>query len=460
MSLGTEAQPFIGSTPVTDGEFVLEIDLRDGRSVMPAPRLSETWRFDVAILGLGYVGLPTALAFHEAGRRVLGVDVGVDRLKAINERRVDLLDDDADRLGRALGDVAFQLTPDPSRLCEAATVIICVPTPIDEHLLPDLSILRAACATVVDKAVAGQTIILTSTTYVGCTTDFLTLPLAERGLVAGVDVHIAFSPERIDPGNDRHAHEDVPRVVGGVTPACRDAAAAALAEYARNLHLVTSTGAAEMTKLLENTFRAVNIALANEISDVARALDLDVMEVIDAAATKPYGFMPFYPGPGVGGHCIPCDPHYLLWQLRAKRVQTPVIENAMDQIAQRPLLVVDRLADVLGNVGLSLRGSRVTVVGVTYKPDVQDVRESPALEIIDQLVERGVHVSYVDPFVPSLVTRHGHRLVSVTSEVAMASDALLVHTRHRDVEHGWLAAHPAILDATYRMSHLPGSENL
>jgi nucleotide sugar dehydrogenase len=240
--------------------------------------------------------------------------------------------------------------------------MVCVPTPIDEHLLPDMTLLANACATVVEHAVPGQTLVLTSTTYVGCTHDLLVKPLAERGLIAGTDIFIAFSPERIDPGNVQHAQEDVPRVVGGATKQCTERASALLAEYADHLHRVSSAEAAEMTKLYENTFRAVNIALANEFADISGDLSLDILEVIDAAATKPYGFMPFYPGPGVGGHCIPCDPHYLLWQLRKSRRSAPVIESAMSAVALRPGRVLARAREVLAERGLPMFGAKVLIV--------------------------------------------------------------------------------------------------
>ncbi|MGZ4619758.1 MAG: nucleotide sugar dehydrogenase, partial [Frankiaceae bacterium] len=354
----------------------------------------------VAVLGMGYVGLPTALALVAAGHAVLGLDVSEQRLADIRDCRVDLVPADLDRLREAITLPTFVLASDTSLISKADAVIVCVPTPIDSHLMPDLSPLAGACRTVVDKARPGQTIVLTSTTYVGTTRDLLVDPLAERGLEAGTDVHVAFSPERIDPGNTTHPQATVPRVVGGVTGGCARRAGALLGSIAANIHLVSAPETAEMTKLVENTFRAVNIALANEFADIGRVLGLEVMEVINAAATKPYGFVPFLPGPGVGGHCIPCDPHYLLWQLRRDRVQTPVVEQAMVAIAQRPLRVVDRVREVLSDNGLSLRGARVLVVGVTYKPGVEDVRESPAIEILSRLRQAGCEADFWDELAP------------------------------------------------------------
>ncbi|GLY74680.1 nucleotide sugar dehydrogenase [Actinoallomurus iriomotensis] len=413
----------------------------------PAPACGT---YDVAIIGLGYVGLPTALAFHAAGGRVLAVDVSAERLAKVRDGAVDLLESDRARLEAALNDDGFALVTDPSYASWARAVIICVPTPVTAQLVPDLRALAVACDAAVRQAVPGQVIILTSTSYVGCTEDLLAAPLAARGLRAGQDVFVAFSPERIDPGNDRYTHEVVPRVVGGTTPQCTAAAAKVLAHCTRNVHEVSSTGAAELTKLFENTFRAVNIALANEMAEVGRTLGLDIMEVIKAAATKPYGFMPFFPGPGAGGHCIPCDPHYLLWQLREKRLQTPVVTEAMAAIAGRPHRVVERVREVLSDAGLGLAGARVLVLGVTYKPDVEDVRESPALEIMTSLLAGGATVAYHDPHVPEV--RVGDRVLHSEDPAAAATDLVIVHTRHRAMDLGWLGEDRLVLDTTYRLS--------
>jgi nucleotide sugar dehydrogenase len=406
---------------------------------------ADTATYDVAVIGLGYVGLPTALAFHTAGLRVLGVDVDPGRLEAVRSGRVDLRDSDRERL-RAARD-GFALTAEPADAARADGVIVCVPTPVNRHLVPDLGALTEACGAIAAHARPGQTIVLTSTSYVGSTKELLARPLTARGLRVGADVFVAFSPERIDPGNDRHAHEDVPRVVGGMTPRCAARAAALLGRYAGALHTVSSAEAAEMTKLLENTFRAVNIALANEFADASRLLDLDVMEVIEAAATKPYGYLPFYPGPGAGGHCIPCDPHYLLWQLRRDRLHTPLVSAAMNAIAMRPGQVVERARQVLSDQGRGLAGADVLVLGVAYKPEVEDLRESPALEIIDRLLAAGARVAYHDPLVPELVTGGGTKLASVDPGPA---DLVIAHTPHQALDLRWLPEDQLLLDATYR----------
>ncbi|WP_067793257.1 nucleotide sugar dehydrogenase [Actinomadura formosensis] len=410
-------------------------------------RSADSSTYDVAVIGLGYVGLPTALAFHAAGLRVLGVDLDPGRLEAIRSGRVDLLDNDHERL-RAARD-GFAVTAEPADASRADAVIICVPTPVNRHLVPDLRALAGACATAAAHARTGQTIVLTSTSYVGSTKELLARPLTARGLRVGTDVFVAFSPERIDPGNDRHAHEDVPRVVGGMTPRCAERAAGLLGRYAGKLHTVSSAEAAEMTKLLENTFRAVNIALVNEFADASRLLELDVTEVIEAAATKPYGYMPFFPGPGAGGHCIPCDPHYLLWQLKRDRLDTPLVSAAMNAIAMRPGRVVERARQVLSDQGRGLAGADVLILGVAYKPEVEDLRESPALEIIDRLLAAGARVRYHDPHVPELVTEGGTKLASVEPGSA---DLVIAHTPHQALDLGWLHEDQLLLDATYRFS--------
>src|SRR5664279_2149659 len=423
-------------------------------SMRESPSAEHGFAFDIAIVGLGYVGLPTSLALHAAGQRVLGVDVSERRLTVIAEERADLLDSDRDRLAVALADPGFEMTSDTRRLSTAAAVLICVPTPVDHYLIPDLRILESACETVVAAAVPGQVLLLTSTTYVGTTRDMLVGPLAARGLTAGRDVFVAFTPERIDPGNDRHAQEDVPRVVGGVTPRCAERAAAVLGSYARNVHIVPSPDAAEMTKLLENTFRAVNIALANEFAEICQVMGMEVVDVIDAAASKPYGFMPFYPGPGVGGHCIPCDPHYLLWQLRRERLSTPVIEDAMTALAGRTRRVVGRIWETLCDIGRGHPGARVLVLGVAYKPDVQDVRASPAVEVLSELIAAGLIVEYFDPLCATVTLPDGTTLIGVDDPAGFDADLILAHTLHHGVDLSWLVDQPVVLDATYRLSHL------
>jgi nucleotide sugar dehydrogenase len=421
---------------------------------IPAPE-APAFEYDVAIVGLGYVGLPTALAYHGANSRVLALDVSQRRIDVIKSNQADLLDIDRARLVVALDHPGFVLSTDPDDLRKAAAVIVCVPTPVDEHLIPDLSILRAATAMVVEHAVPGQVMMLTSTSYVGCTDDLLVKPLVGRGFTVGTDVFVAFSAERIDPGNASFDHDEVPRVVGGATAECEEEATKLLLRYVTNVHRVRSLAAAEMTKLLENTFRAVNIALANEFADICRSLDLNPADVVDAAATKPYGFMPFLAGPGVGGHCIPCDPHYLLWQLRKQRVAAPMITQAMVEIAARPNRVVDRVQEVLSGAGLGIMGTRVLVIGIAYKPDVADLRESPALEILEGLSERGATVGFFDDHFDGVSLANGAALIAETDPVAFNADIIVLHTRHSGTDLSWIAPHQLVLDTTYRGVDVP-----
>jgi len=323
-------------------------------------------------------------------------------------------------------------------------VIIAVPTPVDERRQPDLRPLRGACDTVVEHARAGQTIILTSTTSIGSTRRMLVEPLARRGLIAGEDVYVAFAPERIDPGVKAHAQQATPRVVGGVTEECFKHAANVLRHTCSEIHAVSSAEAAEMAKLMENTFRATNIALAFEFAEAARIYGLDAVEVIDAAKTKPYAFMAHYPSAGVGGHCIPVDPYYLLEPLRADGVHMPVIAASMEQVAKRPGRFVQRaLAEVAG-----IDDPRVLVVGVTYKPGVADLRESAALEIVRDLHMAGVHVDYHDPLAGSF-EQDGTRFESVGPS-AQGYDVAILTLVHPGQDLSWLAGCPVVIDGTYR----------
>ena len=409
----------------------------------------------VAVVGLGYVGLPTALSLT-IGCVVKGLDVDVHRLDAIRSRRVDLLPEDLDYLGTALADGRFNLTDNPDVLESADAVLICVPTPVDDHLTPDLAALRMACATVVSHARSGQTIVLTSTTFVGATRALLAKPLKGRGFEIGRDIYVAFSPERLDPGRPDHPRNRTPRVLGGITTECMTRARDLVACLTdAEVHVVSSPEAAELAKLHENTFRAVNLALANELAEICSAFGLDPIEVIDAAATKPYAFLAHYPGPGVGGHCIPCDPHYLLWQLRACQVSTPIIEQAMARIAARPQRVVERTVEVLSEHGRSVIGARLAVAGAAYKPGVADLRGSTAFEIISRLRDRGAEVTYWDPLIPTLRLPDGHPLTSVTSPRGQDYDLVLVHTVLPVGAAAWVYDCPIVLDATYRFNDGP-----
>jgi UDP-N-acetyl-D-glucosamine dehydrogenase len=436
------------------------------RSAQPRPK--QAGHTVVAVVGLGYVGLPTAIALRNAGCRIVGIDVSGPRLDAIRAGEAELLDSEQHDLHGHLEDDGFVLTDRVKALDAADLVLICVPTPVDERLQPDLRILRDACAAVVRHARPGQTLVLTSTTYVGTTRELLVAPLDERGLRVGEDVFVAFAPERIDPGVSEHAQLQTPRVLGGATQACSERAAAVLRHTCKRLHHVSSPEAAEMVKLYENTFRAVNIALAFEIAEACAEHRLDPVEVTDGAATKPYGFLPHYPSAGVGGHCIGVDPHYLLHDLRERGRPATLAEEALRKVNGRPRHVAWRAHEALVQLGRPLHEARVLVVGASYKPGVADTREAPALEIIARLRAEGAHVDYHDPLVPTL--RLGEeRLSGVCPDPRVPSDRApridgepqrcvdperydltIVVTLHPDHDYGWLQRSPAVLDCTYR----------
>ena len=432
-------------------------------------RAKQTGHTVVAVVGLGYVGLPTAIALRGAGCRIVGIDVSGPRLSAIRGGEAELLGAEQRDLAGYLAEDGFVLTNRLKALDAADLVLICVPTPVDEELRPDLQILRGACAEVVRHARPGQTLVLTSTTYVGTTRELLADPLAERGLTVGEDVFVAFAPERIDPGVTEHAQLKTPRVLGGVTPECTKRAAGVLRHTCKHLHLVSSPEAAELVKLYENTFRAVNIALAFEIAEACSAHGLDPVEVTEGAATKPYGFLAHYPSAGVGGHCIAVDPYYLLGDLRERGRPAKMAEEALRRVSGRPRHIAWRAHETLVELGCPLPDARVLVVGASYKPGVADTREAPALQIMQRLRAEGARVEYYDPLVPSLDLK-GQELYSVTlgqtpkpagrgSRTARGAggtrapedyDLAILATLHPDHDYDWLARCPAVLDCTYR----------
>jgi UDP-N-acetyl-D-glucosamine dehydrogenase len=416
----------------------------------------DTNRAVVAVVGLGYVGLATAIALRGAGFRIIGIDSSPRRLRAIAAGEVELLRSEREGLSEHLAGDGFVLT-DSGRAIEAADlVVICAPTPLDVERRPDARSLQAACASVVRHAHPEQTIVLTSTTYVGCTRELLVQPLAERGLRVGEDVFVAFAPERIDPGVEEHSQMRTPRVVGGVSEACFRHAADVLHHTCDRVQRVSSPEAAEMVKLYENTFRAVNIALAFELAEACQSYGLDVCEVTEGAASKPYGFMAHHPSAGVGGHCIGVDPHYLAHPLREREQPAIVAEAALRKIAGRPRHVVCRAQEMLDEAGGSLSGARVLIVGASYKPGIADTHETPTREIARLLLREGAEVEYHDPLVASI--RVGERtLRSVTPDPRVDAsgfgpedyDLTIVVTVHPEHDYGWLARCPAVLDCTY-----------
>jgi UDP-N-acetyl-D-glucosamine dehydrogenase len=403
----------------------------------------------VAVVGLGYVGLPTAIALRNAGCRIVGIDVSGPRLSAIRAGEAELLDTEQRDLRRHLASDGFVLTNRIGALDAADLVLICVPTPVDEQLQPDPRILRDACASVVRHARPGQTLVLTSTTYVGTTRELLAEPLAARGLHVGEDVYVAFAPERIDPGVSEHEQLRTPRVLGGVTEECATRAAAVLRHTCQHLHRVSSPEAAELVKLYENTFRAVNIALAFELAEACGTHGLDPIEVTEGAATKPYGFLAHYPSAGVGGHCIAVDPHYLVHDLRERGRPATLAEEALRKLAGRPRHVAWRAHEALVELGRPLPRARVLVVGASYKPGVADTREAPAVEILTRLRAEGAEVDYHDPLVPTVLLA-GERLHGVAAPDPEGYDLTILTTLHPDHDYGWLERCPAVLDCTYR----------
>ena len=406
-----------------------------------------TRQASIGIIGLGYVGLPLAVEFARAGFSVTGFDVDESKNTRINTGRSYIPDvPDAD-LRAVVKAGRLRATADMDCLAAMDVVDICVPTPLRKTKDPDLSYVVNAVEAVAATLRAGQLIILESTTYPG-TTDEVVQPMLEAGgLQADVDFFLAFSPERVDPGNARFTTKNIPKVVGGVGPASVKAASALYGSVVSSVVTVSSTRVAEMVKLLENTFRAVNIGLVNELALMCRRMDINVWEVIEGARTKPFGFMPFYPGPGLGGHCIPIDPFYLSWKARQNGFECRFIELAGQINSSMPHYVVERVADALNSVKRSINGSRVHLFGVAYKKDVGDVRESPALDILELLARRGAEVSYTDPYVGKLQF-DGRTLASVPFEAALASpyDCAVVSTDHTVFDYARIAGMPLVVD--------------
>ncbi len=391
------------------------------------------------VIGLGYVGLPLAMAYVDAGYRVIGYDVDGDKIAILLTGRSYIGDVADGQVAAAIAEGAFAPTTDPARLAEADVVAICVPTPLTADKEPDLSFLVDTAETLSTRLRPGQLVVVESTVFPGATRE-LVLPILERsGLVAGRDFWLAFSPERVDPGNKAFPLKEIPTVVGGVDAAAAELAAAFYGPVVSEVIKVSSAEAAEMSKLLENTYRAVNIALVNELKVICHKMGLDVSEVIEAAASKPYGFQPFVPGPGVGGHCIPIDPYYLAWRARALGHESRFVELAGRVNDEMPAYVVSRLAEALAARGAKLAGARVLVLGVAYKANVDDLRESPALALIDVLREAGADVAYHDPYAPALprTRKYDFGLTSadLDAEAVREYDAVVVATDHTGVDY-------------------------
>jgi UDP-N-acetyl-D-glucosamine dehydrogenase len=397
----------------------------------------------VGIVGLGYVGLPLAVAFAEAGCEVVGVDVSAERVEALGAGRSPVEDIPDERL-QAVGK-AFAATTDAAELAACSAVLICVPTPLTAHRDPDLSYLVDAAERLSEVLVEGQLVVLESTTYPGTTREQLAPILERSGLKAGESFNLAFSPERIDPGRTDFTVETTPKVIGGLTEACTERAAEVYGQVTSEIVRVSTPEAAELSKLLENIFRSVNIALVNELAQLCDRMGIDVWEVVDAASTKPFGFMRFEPGPGMGGHCLPIDPFYLSFRAREFDFYTEFIELAGKTNQSQPEWVAWKIGDALNEVRKPLSGSRICLIGVSYKAGVGDLRESPALKIVRKLRERGAEVSYHDPHVPEL-REFGLRSVELERELA-GIDAACIITAHPEVDHeAIVAAAPLVVD--------------
>jgi len=390
----------------------------------------------VGVVGLGYVGLPLALEFAKAGFHVIGYDVSERVTRALMSGKSHIQDVSSAEIARLVKDGKFEATADESRMREMDAVSIAVPTPLAKTRDPDMSYVLAVADAVGRHCRPGVVIVLESTTYPGTTRELMQPKLEAAGLKVGEDVFLAFSPERVDPGNPVWNTKNTPKIVGGITPACTEIATALYATCLDSIVPVSSTETAELVKLLENTFRSVNIGLVNEMAIVCDKLGVNIWEVIEAASTKPFGFMKFTPGPGIGGHCIPLDPHYLAWKMRTLNYKTRFIDLASEINSEMPAIVVRKIAQALNEEKKSVNGSRVLVLGVAYKRDIDDMRESPALDVIRLLEAQGAEVDYHDPHVSSFrEDGDDHRSVDLTDDAIREADAVVIITDHSSVDY-------------------------
>ena len=422
-------------------------------STQTAP--SRPFLHDVAVLGLGYVGIPLAVGFAEAGCRTLGFDVDAERVASLQSGNSPLTTVPSERITAAAAKGFLTFSTTRADLSASEAIIICVPTPLRRHLDPDISFILDAGREIAPHLRPGMLVSLESSTYPGTTREDLCKVLEEgSGLKAGVDFCLAFSPEREDPGNPKSLLSDMPKVVGGITPACLERAVSLYSKAVKRVVPVSSCDTAEAVKLTENIFRFINIALVNELKRIYTAMGIDIWEVIEAAKTKPFGFMPFYPGAGVGGHCIPLDPYYLTWKAREYNVDTRFIELAGQINRGMPYYVVNRLMEALNTAGIPLMGSRILVMGVAYKPDIADDRESPSYEVMDLLRDKGAVVDFHDPNIPEISVHGGGEewagktSLDLSPESLGAFDAAIVCTPHRGVDYNLLSDQlPLIVDA-------------
>jgi UDP-N-acetyl-D-glucosamine dehydrogenase len=400
----------------------------------------------VGIIGLGYVGLPLAVTFAKGGFKVYGIDIDKDRVSRVNKGVTYILDVPVKDMTEVTKSKMMVATTDFSVIKECDAVIICVPTPLNKTKEPDVSYIVAAVENIKRYMKRGQIVVLESTTYPGTTEEVMLPVLESEGMKEGKDFFLAFSPERIDPGNDKYKTENTPKIIGGISAGSTELAKALYEQVIEKIVPVSSAKVAEMVKLLENTFRIVNIGLVNEILLMCDKLGIDAWEVIDAAKTKPYGFMPFYPGPGVGGHCIPVDPIYLSWKARGHGFEARFIDLASHVNSQMPHYVVDKVIGALNSRNKPLKGSKVLCIGAAYKKDVKDLRESPALEIIELLDKKGAKVSYHDPLLPYLKWNDINlKSVALTKDAVKSADCVVIITDHTGLEYGMIAKNARVV---------------
>jgi len=417
-----------------------------GESPSTKPMILDRQR--IGVIGLGYVGLTEAVEFARAGFSVTGFEIDEERVQSVRAGRSYVVDVSSEELGTMVASRALQATADFDRLADMDTILICVPTPLGKTKAPDLSYIAEAVHAIRRRLRRSQLVVLESTTYPGTTSEVVLPELESTGLRVGRDFHLCFSPERINPGDKTFPPSRIPRIVGGMTTACAELAAQLYRRIAPEVVVVSCAEAAEMVKLLENTFRAVNIGLVNELALMCRSFGLDVWEIIDAAASKPFGFMPFYPGPGLGGHCIPIDPLYLSWKARVNGFEPRFIDLAHQVNSAMPHFVMTTIIDALNARSRSVNGSTVLVLGVAYKRDVNDARESPAFEIIGELWRRGATVRYHDPYVPSIrVGGRGLESEPLEDETLRSVDAAVILTDHRVIDYKRVAElAPLVID--------------
>lgn len=416
----------------------------------------------IGIIGMGYIGLPLAVEFAKNGFKVIGIDIDKDKINKLNQGKSYILDVEDNILLNLIKNKTLTATNDYNILKELNAIIICVPTPLSKTKTPDISYILTAVKEVKKYLQKSQIIILESTTYPGTTREIILPELESTGLKAGKDFFLAFSPERIDPGNKKYTIKNTPKVIGGITPTCTELSKTLYKQIIDNVVPVSTAESAEITKLLENTFRAVNIALANEVAIMANKLDVNVWEIIDAASTKPYGFMSFYPGPGIGGHCIPIDPIYLSWKLKTLNYNAKFIELASSINSYMPNYVIEKIINILNKYKKSVNDSKILILGIAYKKDINDYRESPALEIMEKLSNLGAQIYYNDEYIPELYFKNREIYsTKLNKEILTKADCVVIITDHSYYDYKWIVENASvILDTRNATKHIKNKKKI